>query len=154
MTDLTLPNENRDHVRGRKDAPVTLLEYGDYECPHCGRAYWILKKIEQALGDDLRFAFRNFPLTQAHPHAFHAALAAEAAALQGKFWQMHDMIFEHQDSLGDESLAGYAEMLGLDPEQFVDDMASQKLQQRVQEELISGGRGGVKRTPTCFSHGE
>src|SRR5260221_2650836 len=153
MTDLTLPNENRDHVRGRKDAPVTLLEYGDYECPHCGRAYWILKKIEQALGDDLRFAFRNFPLTQAHPHAFHAALAAEAAALQGKLWQMHDMIFEHQDSLDDESLAGYAEALGLYLDQFVYDMASPKLQQRVQEDFMSGVRGGVNGTPTFFING-
>src|SRR4051812_7221747 len=114
MANLTLPIESRDHIRGRQDAPITLLEYGDFECPHCGRAYGIVKTIERELGDDLRFAFRNFPLTQAHPHALHAALAAEAAGLHGKFWQMHNALFENQDRLDDESLIGYAELLGLE----------------------------------------
>src|SRR5258706_14242727 len=153
MSRLTIPIENRDHIRGRTDAPVALLEYGDYECPHCGRAYVILKRIEQEMGDDLLFAFRNFPLSQIHPHAFHAAYAAEAAALQNKFWEMHSMIFEHQDTLDDPHLVMFAGRLGLDRNRFVHDMTSTAVQQHVQEDFMSGIRSGVNGTPTFFING-
>src|SRR5438477_1718566 len=104
----------RDHIQGPIEAPIALLEYGDYECPYCGDAYLIIKAIQERLGDRLCFAFRNFPLVNAHPHAQHAAEAAEAAGAQGKFWEMHDLLFENQDALGDENLAQYATALGLD----------------------------------------
>jgi protein-disulfide isomerase len=108
---LTVPVSQRDHQQGPATAPVTLVEYGDYECPYCGEAYPIVKEIKLRLGDRLRFVFRNFPLTQSHPHAEHAAEAAEAAAAQGKFWEMHDSLFEHQQALDDTHLvhdASYA----------------------------------------------
>src|SRR5260370_34322642 len=92
---LTLPVGQRDHQQGPVTAPVTLVEYGDYECPYCGRAYPIVKEIQRGLGDRLRFVFRNFPLTQSHPHAEHAPEAADAAAVQAKFWERHDYLFEH-----------------------------------------------------------
>src|SRR6266566_10155949 len=98
---LTVPVGPRDHRQGPEDAPVTLVEYGDYECPYCGAAHPVVKEIQQRLGDQLCFVFRHFPLTQIHPHAEHAAEAAEAAGAQGKFWQMHDTLFEHQQALDD-----------------------------------------------------
>src|SRR5207247_2032781 len=96
------------------NAPVTLVEYGDFECPHCGRAYPIVKEVRRRLGDDLRYVFRHFPLTQSHPHAEQAAEAAEAAGAKGEFWAMHDELFTHQDALDDVDLAGYAARIGLD----------------------------------------
>ena len=111
---LTLLIGGRDHVQGPIDAPIALLEYGDYECPYCGDAYPVVKAIQERLGDRLCFAFRNFPLVNAHPHAEHAAEAAEAAGTQGKFWEMHDRLFENQTALDDENLAQYAADLGLD----------------------------------------
>src|SRR3982751_1274208 len=98
---LTVPVGPRDHAQGSHDARVTLVEYGDYECPHCGRAYPIIKEVQRRLGSKLRFAFRNFPLGESHPHAEHAAEAAEAAGAQGRFWEMHDMLYEHQQALDD-----------------------------------------------------
>ena len=114
MSTLTMPVGERDHAQGPADAPVTLVEYGDYECPYCGMAYPIVKQVQARFGDRLRFVFRNFPLTEIHPHALHAALAAEAAGSQGQFWPMHDAIFQHQHSLGDADLTRLAE--GLVPE--------------------------------------
>ena len=105
---LTLPVAKRDHIQGLLDAPIVLLEYGDYECPYCGAAYPIIKSSLERLGEKLCFAFRNFPLVNSHPHAQHAAEAAEAAGAQGKFWEMHDMLFEHQEALDDEDIARYA----------------------------------------------
>src|SRR5215813_11487015 len=101
MAKLTVPVGPKDHIQGEDDAPVTLVEYGDYECPHCGAAYPIVKRVQKKMGKNLRFVFRNFPLTESHPHALHAAQAAEAAALQDKFWEMHDMIYENQETLED-----------------------------------------------------
>ena len=97
---LTIPVASRDHIQGLIDAPISLLEYGDYECPACGQAYRVVKAVQQSLGNSLCFAFRNFPLTTIHPHAEHAAEAAEAAAAQGNFWEMHDLLFEKQNALG------------------------------------------------------
>src|SRR5205085_4510775 len=111
---LTLPVGERDHAQGPADAPVTLVEYGDYECPHCGRAYPIVKQIRQRLGRSLRFVFRNFPLRESHPHAQHAAEAAEAAGRQGKSWEMHDRLLERQSALDDDDLIQHAGDLGLD----------------------------------------
>jgi protein-disulfide isomerase len=110
---LTPPVGERDHSQGPADAPVTLVEYGDYECPSCGQAYPIVKALQERLGARLRFVFRNFPLTNAHPHAEHAAEAAEAAAAQGRFWEMHDRLYERQRALDDAHLARHAADIGL-----------------------------------------
>src|SRR3989454_7492921 len=111
---LTSPvTQGREHIQGPADAPVTLVEYGDYECPYCGAAYPIIKEVQARMGRQLRFAFRNFPITTSHPHAEQAAEAAEAAATQGEFWQMHDLLYENQRRLRDQDLRAYAEKLGL-----------------------------------------
>jgi protein-disulfide isomerase len=105
---LTLPNAKRDHIQGPIDAAIALVEYGDYECPYCGQAYPILKAIQERLGERMCFVFRNFPLVNSHPHAQHAAEAAEAAGAQGRFWEMHDLLYENQDALEDVNIAQYA----------------------------------------------
>jgi protein-disulfide isomerase len=150
---LTPPVGKRDHQRGPETAPVTLVEYGDYECPYCGQAYPIVKEIQRRVGDRLRFVFRNFPLTQSHPHAEHAAEAAEAAAAQEKFWQMHDYLFEHQRALDDAHLVHYALALHLDQERFEREMTEHVHSERVHEDFLSGVRSGVNGTPTFFING-
>lgn len=149
----TFPMPGRDHVQGPVDAPIKLLEYGDYECPHCGRAYPVVKEIQERLGKRLCFAFRNFPLVNSHPHADHAAEAAEAAGAQGRFWEMHDALFENQDALEDEQLATYATALGLDAEKLMSEVLSGAHQLRVREDFRSGTRSGVNGTPTFFING-
>jgi protein-disulfide isomerase len=153
MTQLRFPLTDADHAQGRKDAPLTLLEYGDYECPYCGAAYPIIKRIQQEIGDNLRFVFRNFPITSAHPDALAAALAAEAAALQGRFWEMHDLLFEHQDSLDAESLMSYASSLDLDLIQFKSDIKRPDVEERVTTDQYGGMRSGVRGTPGLFING-
>ena len=150
---LTIPVGESDHSQGNSQAPLILLEYGDYECPYCGEAYSKVKRVQRELGDNLRFVFRNFPLSQIHPHALSAALAAEAAALQGKFWEMHDMLFENQRGLSDANLMAYANALELDFAKFTADMQSDEVQQRVQGDFMSGVRSGVNGTPTFFING-
>jgi protein-disulfide isomerase len=147
---LTLPVGPRDHAQGPVDVPVTLVEYGDYECPHCGRAYPIVKEVQKRLASKLRFVFRNFPLSESHPHAQHAAEAAEGAAGQGRFWEMHDMLFEHQRALDDRHLVGYATALGLDATTFERDLHAHEHKARVREDFVSGVRSGVNGTPTFF----
>jgi protein-disulfide isomerase len=142
-----------DHAAGPADARITLVEYGDYECPYCGMAYPVVREIQRALGDDLRFVFRNFPLAQAHPHAEHAAEAAEAAAAQGKFWEMHDMLYEHQDALEDDDLVGYARALGLDADRVARELATGAHEERVRRDFREGVRSGVNGTPTFFVNG-
>jgi protein-disulfide isomerase len=152
--ELTLPvSEQRDHIQGPADAPVTLLEYGDYECPYCGAAYPIIKEVQARMGDRLRFVFRNFPITTSHPHSEHAAEAAEAAATQGKFWEMHDHLYENQQRLTDPDLHAYAEEVGLDVEQFDRDLAEQVPADRVREDFMSGVRSGVNGTPSFYVNG-
>ena len=152
--ELTLPvSDERDHVQGSRDAPVTLVEYGDYECPYCGAAYPIVKQVQTRLGERLRFVFRNFPITTSHPHAEQAAEAAEAAAAQGRFWEMHDHLYEHQRHLQDADLHGYAEQLGLDVETFDKDLAEHLRAERVREDFMSGVRSGVNGTPTFYING-
>jgi protein-disulfide isomerase len=140
-------------MQGPPDAPVTLVEYGDYECPFCGAAYAIVKDIQERLGDQLCFVFRNFPLTEAHPHAEDAAEAAEAAGGQGKFWPMHDMLYENQDALEPEDLVRYARSLRLDLPRFVKELSEHVWAERVREDFRSGVRSGVNGTPTFFING-
>jgi protein-disulfide isomerase len=151
--ELTPPVGAGDHVAGPDDAPVTLVEYGDYECPYCGMASPIVKRAQQDLGSRLRFIFRNFPLAESHPHARLAAMAAEAAGAQGKFWEMHDMLFEHQDALEAEDLVGYAKSLGLDVPQFTRDLEAGTYAKRVRDDFRNGVRSGVNGTPTFFVNG-
>ena len=156
MTDqaqLKPPVGAADHIQGPANAGVTLVEYGDYECPHCGRAYPIVKRVQARLGERMRFVFRNFPLAEAHPHATAAAELAEAAALQGKFWEMHDMIFEHQDALDAKHLQQYARTLHLDLAKLQSDLAQGEIQKRVQRDFMHGVRSGVNGTPTFFING-
>jgi protein-disulfide isomerase len=153
MSRFVLPVGKRDHIRANVDALNTLLEYGDYECPDCGRAHAIVKKIEAQAVAGLRFVFRNFPLAEAHPHALGAACAAEAATLQDSFWQMHDTIFENQEQLSTADLSFYAERLGLNLRQFERDRKSEAIAQRVREDFMSGVRSGVNGTPTFFING-
>ena len=150
---LTLPVGDRDHVDGPADAAVTLVEYGDFECPHCGRAYPIVKATRKKMGRRLRFVFRNFPLRESHPHAEHAAEAAEAAGAQGKFWEMHDRLFERQFALDDQYLIEYATDLGLDALRFEKELTAGVYAPRVREDFRSGVRSGVNGTPTFFVDG-
>jgi protein-disulfide isomerase len=150
---LGVPVSERDHRQGLATAAVTLVQYGDYECPYTRQSTTIVRAVQQQLGDKLRFVFRNFPLTEIHPHALHAALAAEAAAAQGKFWQMHDYIFHHQHTLEDSDLEHFAEAVGLDMQQFARDMAERPYMSRIEEDLKSGIRSGVRGTPTFFING-
>ena len=148
---LTLPvSEGRDHIQGPADAAVTLVEYGDYECPYCGAAYPIIKELQARMGNSLRFVFRNFPITTSHPHAERAAEADEAAAGQSAFWEMHDLLFENQKHLQDEDLRSYAERLGLDLERFDREHAERVHAERVHEDFMSGVRSGVNGTPTFY----
>jgi protein-disulfide isomerase len=151
---LVEPVNARDHVQGPARAPVTLVEYGDYECPYCGAAYPVLKEVQKQMGNKLRFVFRNFPFREAYPHAFAAAEAAEAADAQGKFWEMHDMLFEHQDELGPQALAGYAEMLGLDIESFVKNVNAGTFASKIKHDFQTGLMSGVNGTPSLFIKGK
>ena len=150
---LTTPVGPQDPVQGPADAPVTLVEYGDYECPHCGRAYPIVKEVQRRLGSNLRFVFRDFPLAESHPHAEHAAEAAQGASAQGRFWEMHDTLFEHQNALDDAHLIAYASRLGLDSAKFESELRAHAYRARVREEFTSGVRSGVNGTPTFFING-
>jgi protein-disulfide isomerase len=151
---LNPPVGESDHVSGPDDAPVTLVEYGDFECPYCGRAYPIVQSIQRQLGSRLRLVFRHFPLTEIHPHARHAAEAAESAGAQGRFWEMHDALFEHQDALDDASLVSYAEEIGVDAQRVAHDLESGAYARRVRDDFRSGVRSGVNGTPTFFVNGE
>ena len=150
---LVAPVSDHDHLIGAADAPVTLVEYGDYECPYCGRAFPIVQQVRHALGDQLRFVFRNFPLTQIHEHAAHAAEVAEAAAAQGKFWPMHDWLFRHQTALDDDSLLAGAREVGLDVERVQRELAESMHRARVREDFATGIKSGVNGTPTFYING-
>ena len=147
---LVVPVGESDHVLGPETAVVTLLEYGDYQCPYCGQAYPIIKELLDRVGRHLRFVFRNFPLATVHPHAEGAAEAAEAAGAQGRFWAMHDVLFENQEALGGEDLLRYASALGLDESRFVGELTEHVHAARVREDFLGGVRSGVNGTPTFF----
>lgn len=154
MSHLKPDVSDLDHRAGPDDAPVTLVEYGDYECPYCGQAFPIVQRVQKELGKRLRFVFRNFPLKEVHPHALRAAQAAEAAAAQGKFWGMHDALFDNQRALDDEDLLSYARKLGLELERFRKELEEGTYSQRVRSDFRSGVRSGVNGTPTFFVNGE
>jgi protein-disulfide isomerase len=152
--ELTLPvSGDRDHIQGREDAAVTLVEYGDYECPYCGAAYPILKQVQARMGERLRFVFRNFPISTSHPHAEQAAEAAEAAGAQGRFWEMHDLLLANQDALEPRHLVGYAEQLGLDVDRFRDELRRRVHAPRVAEDVADADASQVTGTPTFFING-
>jgi len=150
---LTIPVSETDHIRGRPEAPLTLLEYGDYECDYCGRLYPIVRALREHFGDRLRFVFRNFPHANIHPHASVAAQAAEAAGMQGKFWEMHDLLYEHQADLAGADLTHYALQIGLEPYHFQSDLSSERFAKRVAADHQGGVASGVTRTPTFFING-
>jgi len=150
---LVQPVSERDHAVGPADAPATLLEYGDFECPHCRQAYPICKELRQRFGHRLRFVYRHFPLRRLHEHAEHAAQVSEAAAAQGKFWEMHDRLFERQFALEDDQLLEYAGELGLDAERVARELAARTYEALVRDEFSSGVRSGVNGTPTFFING-
>lgn len=151
---LTVPvSPARDHIRGPVDALVTLVEYGDYECPHCGAAHAIVKTIMAEVDDAVRFVFRHFPMTTVHPHAELAAEAAEAAGSQRRFWEMHDTLFANQQRLDGPSLLAYASALGLDIDRFDSEVAGHMHLPKISEDFMSGVRSGVNGTPTFFING-
>ena len=146
-------DDSVDHVRGGSAGRV-IVEYGDYECPYSRKAFRQIEGVESELGDGVRFAFRHFPLTDIHPHAFAASAAAEAAALQGRFWEMHERLFHRQHALEDDDLRGYAAELGLDLERFDADRASAGVRARIGRDIESGlATGEVLGTPTLFIDG-
>jgi protein-disulfide isomerase len=153
MSELSTPVTERDHAEGSADAPITLVEYGDYQCPYCRLAYPVVKELQKKLGKNLRFVFRNFPLTQAHPLAEIAAQVAEAAATLGKFWPMHDVIYENQNELSPDALAAWAKDLGLDEKKMEAALNSPAIAKRIKEDRMSGIRSGVNGTPTFFING-
>jgi len=150
---LAVPVTDRDHALGPADAPVTLVEYGDYECPDCGNAYPEIKRLIGECGKRLRFVFRNFPQHSIHPRAGVAAMAAEAAAAQGKFWEMHDLLYEHQRELADLDMSSLALRAGVEIYRFDADLGSERFSKRVAADLESGQASGVTGTPTFFING-
>jgi len=150
---LAIPVTERDHATGPLSAPLVLLEYGDYDCSHCGTAYPVIKQISAALGPDLTFVYRNFPLTNIHAHAQRAAETAEWAALTGRFWAMHDHLFEHQNRLDDRGLLAAAAALDLDPRDLKQAWDSHRLIPRVKEDFLGGIKSGVGGTPKFFING-
>jgi Na+:H+ antiporter, NhaA family len=144
----------RDHVRGPDDAPVTLVEYGDFQCPYCGEAYPVVNELRARFGDQLRFVFRHMPLSDLHPRAPFAAEAAEAAAAQDRFWEMHDRLFEHRHELEDSDLRAHAEAVGVaDAERFDAELRDHAHAARVEEDYRSGAESGVPSTPRFFVNG-
>jgi protein-disulfide isomerase len=150
---LTVPVGPDDWSDGPDDAPVTFVEYGDFECPHCGSMEPVLRELRRLAGPGMRFVYRHFPLTTSHPHAQHAAEAAEAAGVRDAFWPMHDTLFANQDRLGDADLVGYAAALGLDAAAVADELAAHVYAPNVRDDFMSGARSGVSGTPTFFING-
>jgi protein-disulfide isomerase len=153
MASLKPPVSELDHIKGNPNAPVQLVEYGDFQCPHCGAAHPIIKEIEKHFGENLSFVFRHFPLSESHPMAFAAAIASEAAANQGKFWEMHDLIYENQRNLSHATLLSMAIDLEIDKGTFQKDIQNQELADKVETDFESGIVSGVNGTPTFYING-
>ena len=151
---LDRPISDKDHLVGRPDAPIILLQYGDFECPFCGSAYPMIKRLQESLDDDMCFVYRHFPVSTKHKHARKAAEAAEAAGAQNAFWQMHDILYEHQDALSDNDLVKYASGIVKDIARFKEELFSSKYGPAVQEDFMSGVKSGVNGTPTFFINGQ
>lgn len=141
---------SQDHVQGTSSASIEIVEFGDYQCPHCGHAFPIIKEIQETFGDQIKFVFRNFPLKESHEFAFPAAIAAESAGLQNKFWEMHDAIYENQYRLADDLFEELAESIGLDLDQFNKDSESESILKKVEDDFESGIRSGVNGTPSFY----
>ncbi len=154
MSSLKIPVNPDDHIQGNIDAPITLVEYGDYECPYCGAAYPIVKQLQQTLGSDLVFVFRNFPLRESHPHAELAAETAEFAGDAGHYWEMHDSLYENQDRFSSELMVELTKQLGLSPQNLEEALTKGIYQKNVQEDFLGGIRSGVNGTPTFFINGQ
>jgi protein-disulfide isomerase len=150
---LAVPVNEKDHTLGPTNAPVTLVEYGDFECPHCGRAHPIVQAIRRYMGEELRFVYRHFPLVEAHPHAQSAAEASEAAGAQGRFWEMHDILFRNQQALEPEDLLLYAARIGVDAQRVARELAAGTWTKKVRDDFRGGVRSGVNGTPTFFVNG-
>jgi protein-disulfide isomerase len=150
---LLLPIQPDDHVQGVSDARYTLVEYGDYECPECGRLFVTISDLHARLGNDLRLVFRHYPLSGIHPHAQQAAEAAEAAGAQGRFWEMHDLLFQNQSALETKRLYNYAKALSLDIQRFRQELSNRTYEARVREDFRRGVVNGVYRTPGLFING-
>lgn len=150
---LSHPITDADHAYGLVGAPVTIVEYGEYECPFCKAAQPLVDELVRALGDNLRFVFRHFPVMRIHVHAEHAAEAAEAAGAQGKFWEMHKLLFANQNALDDESLLRYARRLGLDGNRFESDLAEHTYRSKVRADILSALQSGARGTRTFFIDG-
>ena len=144
---------DRDHIRGPHDAPVTLVEYGDFECPYCGQAEPVIRELLSSLGADVRYVWRHLPLNDVHPHAQLAAEASEAAATQGKFWEMYDTLLSHQDALAQADLARYAQQLALNVDRFFDELRRREYAPRISEDVATADESGVSGTPTFFING-
>jgi len=153
MAKLKVPVTTQDHIQGNENALVTLVEYGDYECPHCGHARPIVKRVQELFGHRLRFVFRNFPLNEIHPNAESAAETTEFAAKNGSFWEMHDSIFENQEVLGLTLFCELSDRLGLSVSDLQAALANQEYLPRVREDFRGGVRSGVNGTPTFFING-
>src|SRR6185369_13727683 len=153
MSVLRLAVNSADHHAGNVNAGITLVEYGDFQCPYCRRAHPLVKRLLKEKGDELHFVFRNFPLSEIHPHAYISAVTAEAAGKQGKFWEMHDLIFENQNRLNANYLLSLVENIGLDLEQFAEDSNSDEVLNKLEADFESGVRSGVNGTPTFFLNG-
>jgi Na+/H+ antiporter NhaA len=154
ILDLSMdPDPERDHIRGPEDAPVTLLEYGDFQCPYCGQAEQVIRELLSSHGDDVRYVWRHLPLNDVHPRAQMAAEASEAASVQGKFWEMSDVLLNHQDELSLGDLARYAEELQLDVDRFTDELRRREYAPRISEDVASADESGVSGTPTFFING-
>jgi protein-disulfide isomerase len=154
MATLKAPVTPQDHIQGPENAQISLVEYGDYECPHCGHAYPIVKRVQKHFSKDLRFVFRNFPLSEMHSQAEPAAEAAEFAGAEGKFWQMHDGLFENQERLGEPLYSELAQELGLSSAALQQALADGKYEKRVRADFSGGVRSGVNGTPTFFINGK
>ncbi len=151
---LSIPVNEDDHFQGNENASIILVEYGDYQCPHCGQAYPIIKQIQKDFGDQLGFVFRNFPLAQMHPNAFQAAEAAELAADEGKFWKMHDSLYEDQERLAKPDLVRRANALDMDAEKFLYHLENNSKQEKVKDDFMGGVESGVGGTPSFFINGD
>jgi protein-disulfide isomerase len=153
-SNLIVPVSERDHALGSRDAPVTLVEYGDFECPYCAAATKAVAYLRRHLAHDIRFVFRHFPVAELHPHAEQAAIAAEAAAAQGSFWEMHEMLFDHQDAMERQDLERYAGEIDLDMSAFVLALGMRSGLDQIQDDLESGRASGVNATPKFFVNGQ
>jgi protein-disulfide isomerase len=151
---LSIAVAKHDHAQGPPSAAVTLVEYGDYQCPYCADTHNLIKSVLKSMGADLRFVFRHMPLSEVHPYAQFAAEAAEAAGAQGKFWEMHAAIFEHQSELGSDLVHKLGRVLQLDLARFDADQEARRYRSRVKYDFMGGMRSGVATTPTFFINGE